>query len=55
MSGCHVDGMTKLFRTIALASIFAVTGALAGCGKSGIPQDDRYQPHGNASWENWRG
>jgi len=43
--------MTTLFRTITLVLLFAV----AGCAKSGIPQDDRYQTHGNASWDNWRG
>jgi hypothetical protein len=55
MNGCHVVGMTALIRTITLAMALAMAGVLAGCTKSGIPQDDRYQPHGNASWENWRG
>jgi len=45
--------MTSLIRTITLVIAFAV--ALAGCSGSGIPQDDRYQTHGNASWDNWRG
>jgi hypothetical protein len=47
--------MTTLFRTIALVLAFATAGALVGCSGSGIPQDDRYQTHGNASWDNWRG
>ena len=53
MSGCHVGGMTMLFRTIALALAFAMAGAAAGCG--GIPQDSRYQTNKNGSWDNWRG
>ncbi len=47
--------MTSFLRTIALVMAVAVAGTLAGCAKSGIPQDDRYQTHGNASWDNWRG
>jgi hypothetical protein len=47
--------MTSLIRTITLVMAFAVAGALAGCSGSGIPQDDRYQTHGNGSWDNWRG
>lgn len=46
--------MTTLFRTtITLVLLFAVASATAGCG--GVPQDGRYQTHGNASWDNWRG
>ncbi|MFN4015206.1 MAG: hypothetical protein ACK4JB_07725 [Reyranella sp.] len=46
--------MTKLlFRTITLVLLLATAGAAAGC--SGVPQDGRYQTHGNASWDNWRG
>jgi hypothetical protein len=55
VSGCHVDGMTTLFRTMALVLAFAMASAVAGCSGSGIPQDDRYQTHRNASWDNWRG
>jgi len=47
--------MTSLIRTITLVIAFAVAGSLAGCSGSGIPQDDRYQTHGNASWDNRRG
>jgi hypothetical protein len=53
VSGCHVDGMTKIFRTITLVLLLAVAGTVAGCG--GTPSDGRYQTHGNASWDNWRG
>jgi hypothetical protein len=51
--GRHVGGMTTLFKMIALVLAFAMAGAAAGC--SGVPQDGRYQTHGNASWDNWRG
>ena len=47
--------MTILIRTIAVALAFALAGALGACSGSGIPQDDRYQTHGNGSWDNWRG
>jgi len=53
--GCHVGGMTILFKMIALVLAFAMASAVAGCSGSGIPQDDRYQTHRNASWDNWRG
>jgi hypothetical protein len=46
--------MTNLFRTIGLVMAFAIAGSLAGCAKSGIPQDGRYQTHGTG-WDNWRG
>ena len=55
MIGCHVGGMTTLSKIIALVLAFAMAGAVAGCSGSGIPQDDRYQTHRNASWDNWRG
>jgi len=55
VSGWHVVGMTTLFKTAAVVLAFAIAGAMAGCSGSGIPQDDRYQTHRNASWDNWRG
>lgn len=55
MSGCHVVAMTTLYKMIALVLAFAMAGTVAGCSGSGIPQDDRYQTHRNASWDNWRG
>ena len=46
--------MRSLIRTISLVMAVALAGALAGCAKSGIPQDDRYQTHGNPSWDGFR-
>lgn len=48
------DAMTNIFRTIALVVALAITGSVAGCANSGIPQDGRYQTHGTG-WDNWRG
>jgi hypothetical protein len=44
--------MTNRIRTIAVALAFAMAGIATGC--SGIPQDDRYQTHGNPSWTGFR-
>lgn len=45
--------MTLFFKTMALVLALAMAGAATGC--SGVPQDGRYQTHGNPSWDNWRG
>jgi hypothetical protein len=47
--------MTTFLKLIALVLAFAMASAVVGCSGSGIPQDDRYQTHRNASWDNWRG
>lgn len=49
--GCHVVIMTTLLKTFLVVALLG----LAGCANSGVPQDGRYQTHGNASWDNWRG
>ena len=43
--------MTTLLKTFLVVALLG----LAGCANSGVPQDGRYQTHGNASWDNWRG